>query len=193
MCFFFSSRRRHTRYWRDWSSDVCSSDLLGQRRELGWALHRDQIEDAAERAGEGVLAPGFLAPFGARTLAGCAAHGHAVLAHEGGKQRPRLLAPVLALALERAVDLGGDGETHLAAEHDGVLAGEGVQAGDAGAEAARDQQRRLEQRCGGARAYDGPQGLHGDPRLPVKCMFRTDHTTPRTQPEAVESSGGVSV
>src|SRR3712207_1593426 len=26
--FFFSSRRRHTRYWRDWSSDVCSSDLL---------------------------------------------------------------------------------------------------------------------------------------------------------------------
>src|SRR5215203_3417196 len=23
---FFSSRRRHTRYWRDWSSDVCSSD-----------------------------------------------------------------------------------------------------------------------------------------------------------------------
>src|SRR3712207_7088662 len=27
--FFFSSRRRHTRYWRDWSSDVCSSDLPG--------------------------------------------------------------------------------------------------------------------------------------------------------------------
>src|SRR3712207_8012788 len=30
--FFFSSRRRHTRYWRDWSSDVCSSDLT--RRAL---------------------------------------------------------------------------------------------------------------------------------------------------------------
>src|SRR5207245_4986627 len=27
--FFFSSRRRHTRCYRDWSSDVCSSDLLG--------------------------------------------------------------------------------------------------------------------------------------------------------------------
>src|SRR6266702_7936856 len=28
MCFFFfSSRRRHTRWPRDWSSDVCSSDL----------------------------------------------------------------------------------------------------------------------------------------------------------------------
>src|SRR3712207_8389731 len=25
--FVFSSRIRHTRYWRDWSSDVCSSDL----------------------------------------------------------------------------------------------------------------------------------------------------------------------
>src|SRR5476651_2817922 len=27
MIYFFSSRRRHTIYWRDWSSDVCSSDL----------------------------------------------------------------------------------------------------------------------------------------------------------------------
>src|ERR1041385_9348441 len=27
--FFFSSRRRHTRCSRDWSSDVCSSDLAG--------------------------------------------------------------------------------------------------------------------------------------------------------------------
>src|SRR5947209_12524268 len=33
--FFFSSRRRHTRYWRDWSSDVCSSDL-GKRRGREW-------------------------------------------------------------------------------------------------------------------------------------------------------------
>src|SRR5437879_13096628 len=28
-CFFISSRRRHTRYIGDWSSDVCSSDLDG--------------------------------------------------------------------------------------------------------------------------------------------------------------------
>src|ERR1039457_7401845 len=27
VCFFFSSRRRHTRLQGDWSSDVCSSDL----------------------------------------------------------------------------------------------------------------------------------------------------------------------
>src|SRR2546430_5224274 len=30
-CFFFSSRRRHTRFDCDWSSDVCSSDLASSR------------------------------------------------------------------------------------------------------------------------------------------------------------------
>src|SRR5258705_6649747 len=30
--FFFSSRRRHTRCLSDWSSDVCSSDLLASSR-----------------------------------------------------------------------------------------------------------------------------------------------------------------
>src|SRR3712207_4251776 len=35
--FFFSSRRRHTRYWRDWSSDVCSSDLVRILRDAGAA------------------------------------------------------------------------------------------------------------------------------------------------------------
>src|SRR5690606_40186499 len=30
--FFFSSRRRHTRFSRDWSSDVCSSDLPFEHR-----------------------------------------------------------------------------------------------------------------------------------------------------------------
>src|SRR5437867_13239611 len=32
VCFFFSSRRRHTRSYGDWSSDVCSSDLARQKR-----------------------------------------------------------------------------------------------------------------------------------------------------------------
>src|SRR5437870_13798345 len=40
--FFFSSRRRHTRWPRDWSSDVCSSDLLSVgkegKRSPGWGL-----------------------------------------------------------------------------------------------------------------------------------------------------------
>src|SRR5699024_12729519 len=33
MLFFFSSRRRHTRSKRDWSSDVCSSDLFWQMEQ----------------------------------------------------------------------------------------------------------------------------------------------------------------
>src|SRR5690606_40836518 len=50
-CFFFSSRRRHTRFSRDWSSDVCSSDLacqLGFERMLvARALH--ELADAKTR------------------------------------------------------------------------------------------------------------------------------------------------
>src|SRR3989475_4706989 len=36
--FFFSSRRRHTRFDCDWSSDVCSSDLLGNPKSaMRWS------------------------------------------------------------------------------------------------------------------------------------------------------------
>src|SRR5215475_9104024 len=38
--FFFSSRRRHTRFSRDWSSDVCSSDLGYFRKAIRLALAR---------------------------------------------------------------------------------------------------------------------------------------------------------
>src|SRR5690349_22652154 len=36
--FFFSSRRRHTRSLRDWSSDVCSSDLHIENIGYYWAM-----------------------------------------------------------------------------------------------------------------------------------------------------------
>src|SRR5690625_1107417 len=71
--FFFSSRRRHTRWPRDWSSDVCSSDLAGARDadeargafqagvaelpfdDLPWIPRRDiqlsQLDQAVERLG----------------------------------------------------------------------------------------------------------------------------------------------
>src|SRR5699024_11239771 len=39
--FFFSSRRRHTRSKRDWSSDVCSSDLLTGMAKNTAAAMRD--------------------------------------------------------------------------------------------------------------------------------------------------------
>src|SRR3712207_7445491 len=42
---FFSSRRRHTIYWRDWSSDVCSSDLvidgLGRLGVMGMTVPKE--------------------------------------------------------------------------------------------------------------------------------------------------------
>src|SRR3712207_8144810 len=46
LLFFFSSRRRHTRYWRDWSSDVCSSDLgrhTGMRLVIGMILAEPRL------------------------------------------------------------------------------------------------------------------------------------------------------
>src|SRR5690606_15520687 len=56
VCFFFSSRRRHTRFSRDWSSDVCSSDLLcryiqynNSRRHV--MRKRVKLEDIAKVVG----------------------------------------------------------------------------------------------------------------------------------------------
>src|SRR5207302_3924419 len=50
--FFFSSRRRHTRFSRDWSSDVCSSDLA-----VRWLL-----DQGATTALWGARHPGQLKP-----------------------------------------------------------------------------------------------------------------------------------
>src|SRR2546429_2112562 len=43
--FFFSSRRRHTRCSRDWSSDVCSSDLVGVYQNKYFNLSGDREPD----------------------------------------------------------------------------------------------------------------------------------------------------
>src|SRR5437870_9344500 len=77
--FFFSSRRRHTRWPRDWSSDVCSSDLRpeyekhdGRRRQneerdgeypngLGNELRGAAIEQTSDAAGHAVQSVAVLA------------------------------------------------------------------------------------------------------------------------------------
>src|SRR5699024_12055339 len=74
--FFFSSRRRHTRSKRDWSSDVCSSDLQAQLLP-------------ALRAHEGVPA---------------LAHGVGVTGHSAGGGGGEV--PVTALALHAAPEIG---------------------------------------------------------------------------------------
>src|SRR5690625_7801772 len=65
MIFFFSSRRRHTRWPRDWSSDVCSSDLFLFPRDTGpetvempgvVSLSQDEARATLEEAG---LEPDF--------------------------------------------------------------------------------------------------------------------------------------
>src|SRR2546429_2598914 len=57
--FFFSSRRRHTRCSRDWSSDVCSSDLVAFARPAeGLAAHLAATyphKRLVERKGVGIL------------------------------------------------------------------------------------------------------------------------------------------
>src|SRR5690606_39286422 len=49
--FFFSSRRRHTRFSRDWSSDVCSSDLYSDEFARTFSLPYSSIESAPDRLG----------------------------------------------------------------------------------------------------------------------------------------------
>src|SRR5256886_3457202 len=50
--FFFSSRRRHTRFDCDWSSDVCSSDLSGRGIELKETASGFRIQVRRELAAE---------------------------------------------------------------------------------------------------------------------------------------------
>src|SRR5690349_23619296 len=45
--FFFSSRRRHTRSLRDWSSDVCSSDLERDADGIFGLLNRREADEVA--------------------------------------------------------------------------------------------------------------------------------------------------
>src|SRR3712207_9151874 len=55
MFFFFSSRRRHTRYWRDWSSDVCSSDL-DQLKSIYFGVYL--IHDLSEKTQDAIVSYG---------------------------------------------------------------------------------------------------------------------------------------
>src|SRR5207247_8418004 len=103
---FFSSRRRHTRSTRDWSSDVCSSDLRHLVRDC-WRL----LETAAQpgtserlrRQCEYFVAPADLSYAGRlRKLIGTLApSGSPAGAHEIGRASCR----------ERAEDREGRGQT----------------------------------------------------------------------------------
>src|SRR5690606_39514114 len=54
--FFFSSRRRHTRFSRDWSSDVCSSDLTeGPVSKIRLKLDASTLEFDLPYEGDSIL------------------------------------------------------------------------------------------------------------------------------------------
>src|SRR5205814_1642090 len=114
-----------------------------------------------------VLPPVLLAPGSARAVM---AGRHrpdrdAMRIHELAKQAPRLVAPLVPLALQRAVDLRGDREPHLAAEHDRIFRRQAVQPNDVAVEAPGDQQGGLEDRARAAVADHRQEVLHR--RLPI--------------------------
>src|SRR5690606_39924986 len=61
--FFFSSRRRHTRFSRDWSSDVCSSDLQPWT-QVRLATQGPVTTDDAARCEQALVAAISIQPFG---------------------------------------------------------------------------------------------------------------------------------
>src|SRR5207302_3321140 len=103
--FFFSSRRRHTRFSRDWSSDVCSSDLLSGRR-------RGHVDVAAPFTSGG--RPGRLRVLPPRRHRRQRALGRAAPRRAAVKRSLALLAAVGFIAvLARAISdaVGPDGAT----------------------------------------------------------------------------------
>src|SRR5260221_13713019 len=67
LCFFFSSRRRHTRSLCDWSSDVCSSDLRLVVQSDRLRRRRSSRRGGDRRGGRGGRLPG---PGGGRKRVG---------------------------------------------------------------------------------------------------------------------------
>src|SRR3712207_449013 len=87
--FFFSSRRRHTRYWRDWSSDVCSSDLaehggiegaIGSELAEGRSVEPDLVAPRREIADPVYVAAGVQGGFEHESV-GPGAPGQGIVAH----------------------------------------------------------------------------------------------------------------
>src|SRR2546429_7157237 len=75
LCVFFSSRRRHTRCSRDWSSDVCSSDL----RATGQIISLRALADEFVASGSAFPNP----------YVGLIPLDDPEAQREGGKERPR--------------------------------------------------------------------------------------------------------
>src|SRR3712207_6727449 len=106
--FFFSSRRRHTRYWRDWSSDVCSSDLA----QIAAAISDAGVNIAAatcigpgERAELHILVPHAEAAKHALAISGVLVTGEREVVVVDVQDRPGVLADLTRKVARAGVDL----------------------------------------------------------------------------------------
>src|SRR5207253_7246166 len=103
--FFFSSRRRHTRWPRDWSSDVCSSDL-SKLRDLAlmgdWAVPAAPSEPASMPVRPYQFCRYLAALFGPEIMEEMIASA-VVMAKEIGRAscRERVESTVVAVSLEK--------------------------------------------------------------------------------------------
>ena len=158
---------------------------LRERGRFVRMFHHDEIEDAADRSHHRVLPAAFLAPFGAHARC-CRPGADPVPAHHRIEQGMRLFAAIMALALEGAVDLGGDRKAHLTAEHHGVFAGQGVEAGDAAAEALRHQNGGFQHRAGIAVADHRQDRLHRGLIL-RSIIISPDARSPKLSGQAFQS------
>src|SRR6266508_185474 len=124
MCFFFSSRRRHTRWPRDWSSDVCSSDVGGGEGALGGRAQvgifapsgNDQATEVEveQPVGDGGDLVVGCVPAGPRQLGDALAEGaqHALLVEGVGERVDAVFFGVAEQEGGGGERLGGDGGGH---------------------------------------------------------------------------------
>src|SRR5690606_8773461 len=125
VCIFLSSRRRHTRFSRDWSSDVCSSDLAAVPARAPTRAHPwTEVEEVTVRAGDGERLAGWFAPApgGAAVVllpgAGSsrdAVVDHLAVLHEGGFAVLALDPRGHGRSTGRGMDWGWYGEADIAA------------------------------------------------------------------------------
>src|SRR6266849_9233310 len=103
MIFFFSSRRRHTRSTRDWSSDVCSSDL-SYAAERGLPVYDDPANRDPRHLRSWVrttLLPLLTERLGPRLRSDLLAHGRHAARERRAWDQVLELVPDLALGVER--------------------------------------------------------------------------------------------
>src|SRR5205085_2722993 len=124
LCFFFSSRRRHTRFDCDWSSDVCSSDLT-----FDGTVAAQQLLSCIYRTGQRFGAMHVIDVLRGEATDKAAQHGHERLstfgigAERSAREWRAIARQCIALGLLE-IDHDAYGALRLTSESRAVLKGE---------------------------------------------------------------------